>query len=131
MPGCHVQPEQMFNLIWGYNAIYKERISNTNANAGANFLYGTVVPTGQLWVGASLVGFNVNRSPTAISLGLYDGTTWYNLTQRAGAGAGVTIEWTGLAPLAAGSRFFAYITGCAAGDDIYLDIVGYKMVLTQ
>jgi len=131
MTGCHVQPEQMFNLIWGYNAAYAERISNLAASLGANFLYGTVVPAGELWVAVSLVAFDTIHNPDLISLGVYDATTWFNLTQKAGPGIGATVEWTGIAPIPAGSKAFAYFTSCNAGDDIYLDIIGYKMKLTQ
>jgi len=131
MPGCHVQPEQMFNLIWGYNAPYAERVSNLNAGAGANFLLGTIVPTGEVWVACSLTAYDANNNPTAITLGLFDNVGSYDLTRRAGPGVNVTIEWNGLAVASAGGKFYAYITGCVAGDDIYLDIVGYKMKLSQ
>jgi len=131
MTGCHVQPEQMFDLIWGYNAGYAERVSNLNAANGGNILSSTIVPTGEVWVACSLVAFNDSRNPTTIFLGLDDRTTWYNLTRKAGAGVGLSTEWSGMAVAPAGSRFYAYITGCVAGDHIYLEIVGYKMKLTQ
>ena len=131
MAGCHVKPEQAFNLIFGYESQYFERVFDLNPGASTKFLYGTAVDPGEVWVITSMAAFNNTRDPATISVGVYDGATWMNATQQAGPGAGITISYQGQLPMKAGDKAFAYFTGGQAADDLYLDIIGYKMKLTQ
>ena len=130
MYGCHIQPEQMFNLIFGYNGTYIDQKSNLNASEGPNWLYGNVVPVGEVWVITVMRGINLNRT-TEILLGSYDGTTISAVQDCVQPSTSASVVWSGMMVLPAGYRTIAGFVSCQAGDDIYFDIHGYKMKVSQ
>jgi hypothetical protein len=131
MTGCHVKPEQVFNLILGYNDDYLEQASNTNAAAGNNFLYGTVVPADEVWVVCGISGINVTRAITQISGGIYNGSTYHALFGANSPAASQIVYCPISLIVGPGNKVYAIYIGCTAGDDIYLNIAGYKVKLTQ
>ena len=131
MNGCHIKPEQFFNLIFGYYDRYWERQYTLSATAGTNFLAGTAVPAGEIWVVTSLRGVDVNTSPSSLTLQAYDGTTTIVLARKLSPGINTDVIWSGQAFLKAGDYIQARFDGCTLNDDIYLDIMGYKMKLVQ
>lgn len=131
MPGCHVQPDQQWNLIFGYNAPYLEQKINLAALAGDNFLVGTVVPAGEAWVVSGLSGINWTRVITRISGGIYDGAVYYSFFAKASPAIGEAVFCSVPLVVSAGNYVYCYYQGCTAGDDIYFNAAGYKMKLTQ
>lgn len=131
MAGCHVKPEQMFHLIWGYNEQYFERVLNETAALGTNVLLGKQVPENELWVVTAVSSYNADHKPDAVIIGILKDTTYNTLFSDAPSAANVTVAWSGLATMVKDDRAFGILTGCTANDDIALYIHGYKMKLTQ
>jgi len=131
MAGCHVQPEQMFNLIWGYNGQYLERVEVANATAGKNVLLGTEVPPGELWVVTGLVARDESNVVTSGAVGVYDGSEYVHAGYTADPARRVPITYSGLLPMVEGDKASATFWGCTLNDDLDLWIVGYKMKLAQ
>lgn len=115
------------NLILGYNDRYLEEVFDTNASAGSNFLNGSAVPSGEIWIVTILGARNLTRDPSVIYLGIYDGTARRYLGGKATPGTNIHFTMTGPFILKAGDYVTALIMGCGAGDDIYLEANGYKM----
>lgn len=131
MDGCHVKPEQIFNLIWGYNDQYFEVVSDLTADAGTNILLGTQVPDDELWVVTSVATYNNTNKPGASMVGVLKGGDYNVLNSDAPSAKSVAVTWSGLATMVKDDRAFAILTGCTANDDIYLYAHGYKMKLAQ
>jgi len=129
--GCHIKPEQFFNLIFGYYDRYVERIYEPNAVAGTNTLSGIVVPASEIWVVTNMFGLNFNTNPGVLVHEVYDGTTEYRLRRVVTPGANVSVEWYGHAFLKAGDRLRTIFTSCVLNDDLYAEYVGYKMKVSQ
>ena len=129
--GCHIKPEQFFNLIFGYNDRYAQQVSNLNASAGSNYLFGTTVPAGEIWVVGTMAASNVNTISSGISVGVYDGATYYTLTAKKSPAAAEWVPWSGIMVLKEGDRLFAWFGACAAGDDLFFNANGYKMKVAQ
>jgi len=115
------------NIPFGYNNRYWERQYTLNAAAGTNFLAGTAVPAGEIWVVTNLRGVNANTNVSALTLQAYDGSTTIVLANKLSPGINVDVIWSGQAFLKAGDYVQARFDSCVAGDDLYLDIMGYKM----
>lgn len=126
-----VQPEQMFNLIFGYNAQYLERAFTLNAGGANVFLFGAAVDPDEVWVVTAMGAFNNSRNPSSIALGVNDGSDYINVQYKTSPGTGGIVSYQGLLPMKQGDKAFAYFKGCVSTDDLYLDLVGYKMKLTQ
>ena len=131
MSGCHVQPEQMFNLIFGYNDQYAEVVSSTNAVVGTNELLGTVVPSGEVWVVTAALAFDVQTAASAICIGLYDGSEYYYAIREKSPAAASPVNLVSTYVMKPGDKALGRFFGCVAGDDIYAHFLGYKMKLSQ
>lgn len=115
------------NLIFGYNAQYLDKAYNLSAGAGDNYLYLTIVPAGEVWVVTSIAGKDNTNNPTRIILGIYDGTSYYELKEGVTPGAGIAVSLNVPTYLKAGDKVFTLISGCVLNDDIFLTANGYKM----
>jgi hypothetical protein len=129
--GCHIQPEQFFNLIFGYHDAYGERARERDASAGDNVLEGTHVPAGEVWIVTSLLGYAGNTVITKLSIGIYDGTTYKNVAIKPSPAINVGVQTQGFWPMKEGDRIFGYFSGCGASEDIIIEAIGYKMKLSQ
>ena len=130
MTGCHVQPEQMCNLIFGYNSGYYEYLTDVSAPAGTIFKYGTIVPDGEAWVVQSVAGCNVNRQAVVI-LCVNSGANYVVLADVLTPAANRYGVWTGSFVMGPGARFCVIFFGTILNDDVYWAAGGYKMVLSQ
>jgi len=115
------------HLLFGFGGIVEESLSYTNLDAGSNWLYGTYVPAGELWIIQNAM----------IS---YQGTapTWLEIL-AAGLGGTITLlavdspavnrgyPWGGNCILQEGDQMAGKVSGATAGDNMYLRYAGYKM----
>jgi len=115
------------NTLLGYNDRYSERTSNLNASAGTNVLSATAVPSGEVWIIQSAGAFNINTNPTTINVSVFDGAVDGTIASQASPGINVRVLGTGAFLMKEGDYVRAIFEGCVAGDDIYLDVWGYKM----
>lgn len=125
--GCHIKPEQFFNLIFGYYDRYIERKSTTTATAGTNTFSATAVPAGEVWVVTSVRAVNINTNNSEVEFGIYDGTSRKGFYRTLLPGANKDMMWNGHVYLKEADYIQAIFYGCTLNDDIYVDIFGYKM----
>jgi hypothetical protein len=131
MNGCHVQPEQFFNLIFGYHDRYVDMASENVPVAGTRALFGTAVPSDEVWVVTCAVAFNATRATSFIDLGVAVGAAHYVGGRVQAGGAGVSPVLAGPMVMKNGDKLVTDIGGCLVGDWIYLFGLGYKMKITQ
>ena len=118
-------------LLIGYSEKYDERKSNTSAAAGTNSLVGTAVPAGEVWVVQGLGAVNINTACSKIHIRVDNGSTYCILVEDASPVAGNSVLWSGSILLAEGDKVTATFYTCVLNDDIYLDIWGFKMSITE
>jgi len=114
-------------LLWGYTGTVQEVVSNEDAAAGLNSLFGTVVPAGEVHVIQNLVAYNIVSGITQIAVGAYKSSLAVYAFSEYATTAGKVYTWTGNMVLKAGDRIFAQFFGCTAGDSIWITLDGYKM----
>jgi hypothetical protein len=121
----------MFNLIWGYNAIWFDKISHV-ATGGDGTQNSSTVPTGEVWVLTHNAMSNTTRA----------GTNYYWALMNAGGlidrylvelavARYIPSRWDGFLALQAGEYASLYYSGSAANDEFYGAFRGYKMKLSQ
>jgi hypothetical protein len=130
MGGCHVKPEQIFNLIFGYSDHYAEWTRDNNMPAGFKRETGLVVPAGEIWV-LNNVGAQNQQRAGDITLGINDGTNNYSLTRGTASGGAGPVSWNGQLVLPAGWSVSWDFNNTVLNDDCIWWAVGYKMVLSQ
>jgi len=131
MSGCHVQPEQMFNLIFGYKDRYAEKIDWTMAGASETKST-TAVPAGEIWILNSLSIRNINGAATNFTVFLAVAAVEYvTCAWASGYVAYQTLYWNGSIVLKEGDNVRFLVTAAAAGENIEARIWGYKMKLSQ
>lgn len=129
--GCHVKPEQMFNLIFSYYDQYLELLETDDAPAGAFALSGTAVPADEVWVVRFVTARNKITNPSQIRIGILEGATLYPFVEAVAPGANIFVELNGMLVLKEADKVRARFGGCVLGDDLEVNISGYKMKLTQ
>jgi hypothetical protein len=130
MNGCHIKPEQFFNLIFGYNAIYAESGSDLNPGAGTVVQTMSAVPAGEIWILQQVSLRNTARGARMIAH-VYNGTTEWDLIDQTTGAAGVRAIWTGAVVMQAGDYIRLAFYATTAGDDLYWQARGYKMKVSQ
>ena len=114
-------------IVWGYSDRYAEYLSTNDATAGNNYLTGTLVPVGEVWVVTNLLLLNVGSATVATQGELYDGTTGFIVHRVSAPASGAIIEWQGQVYLKAGDRMRATFYSCSLGDNLRATFLGYKM----
>lgn len=124
--GCHVQPEQFFNLIFGYNDRYVESESDLNAGAGTVEKSLSAVPAGEIWVLQAAHGLNSKRA-AGVVIRVTDGTDFADLTTGLTPASVSRVCWSGEVVMKEGDYVHFFFLGTIAGDDLYWNAWGYKM----
>lgn len=130
MGGCHVQPEQMFNLIFGYNSGYIEEGFDLSAPAGTVTKDLSTVPSGEVWVICAARAINNSRLARCVIV-VHDAAGNYTLQDQTTTASQNSVVWSGALPVAAGSNMRFYFQGTTLNDDLYYSALGYKMKLSQ
>lgn len=130
MSGCHVQPEQAFNLIWGYNDRYFEYGYELNPAAADYTVTLTAVPAGEIWI---LQGVSAHDATTAKRIVIFvsDGTTFMAIVDTTQDIVGRRVLTRGEWVLKEGDKVRIVFVSVTLGDDLYWQVWGYKMVLSQ
>lgn len=116
-------------LLWGYTDRYAERVSDLNADAGQNSLDGTVVPAGEVWMVEVISAQNATTSISAIILQVTDGSAYAEMARNNSPASGNNVNWYGRVTMKEGDKVHIIFDGCISGDDLYLDVWGYKMAV--
>jgi len=131
MAGCHVQPEQMFNLIFGYNAQYAEYVSTITGAAPDRWVYLSEVPVGEVWVVTNISASDVTAAPSSIQLYVYDGAGYFSLAEDTSPVRAAMTVAQGWFVMKFGDRIAIRYRGVVAGHSTYGTALGFKMKLTQ
>lgn len=114
-------------LLWGYSDRYAERVSNLNADAGGNILASTVVPAGEVWVIEVISAQDATNNPTSVILQVTDGSAYPEMARNNSPTSGNNTNWYGRVTLKESDKVSVTINGCTAGDDLYMEVWGFKM----
>jgi len=128
--GCHIKPEQFFNLIFGYYDRYAAQGSDLNPGAGPLTKTLPAVPAGEIWVVQMISASNQSRACTMM-LGANLGGIDVWAYRFVGGAAGDWAVWSGQIVLKQDDYIEVYFANNQAGDDLYWRAAGYKMKLSQ
>ena len=117
-------------LVFGYYEQYLEQVTNLNASTGDNWLNGSVVPAGEIWVVTAATASNEDAACARIQMFIYDGAKHYAMGSVTNPVADQSLVFAGQVILNPGNRFVVRMRGVTAGNDLYFDINGYKMKVT-
>lgn len=131
MNGCHVKPEQFFNLIFGYYDRYAQDVSwILTAASGSKF--STPVPAGEVWVINTASMRNMTGAATDFNIRLYLGASMGpTIAQASGVAQYVPMYWNGQIVLKEGDKVYFGVDSGAIGESIWAHVWGYKMKLSQ
>ena len=117
-------------LVFGYCDSIGGRVHVESATSGTNILSSPLVPTGTVCVVQGILVMNVNTA-TQCNILLVAGGVGYTLTERVTLAPSTWYHFA-INPtiMKAGDYLRAYFINCQAGDDLYMDINGYKMKVT-
>lgn len=113
------------NLIFGIYSKYAEETSNLNPAAGTIVLNLSAVPVNEIWVVTHVAAANVTSNIPEFSLIAYIDANNYMLRQVKTPVGWYT--WDGWVCLKSNDSIRAVFIGVNAGDDLYLQALGYKM----
>lgn len=131
MPGgCHVQPEQMFNLIFGYAGQVLEATSAVGAGANKS-TYSTAVPADEVHVITNVAARHDDGDNRTLMLRVWDGADYYHIARLGNVPKTDVLDRQGMWILVEGDMIEARALSLGAGDNVYVEINGYKMILTQ
>lgn len=118
-------------LRLGYSGDKTEKISDTNADAGTNYLNGATVPAGEIWVLEMACGYNLTKTGVRVDVYAYiNSIEIYLLSAFLSANGEIPI-WTGALTLSEGDRVYGQFFSCDAGDDIYLHYHARRIDIDQ
>lgn len=118
-------------LLWGYSESLEEERVDTNASVTSDFLIGTVVPAGEVWIIDAVCAVDVTTNITLIRFAVDTAIGGVFFHAAAPGAADEYVYWDGHLTLAEGKKIIAFFSGTVAGDDIYLRYSGYKMLITE
>lgn len=130
MSGCHVQPEQMFNLVFGYAGQILEADYVTTSN-GTTSVLSTAVPPDEIHIVTQITVYHNDTVARTIRLLLEEGGGDCVLARVDGVDNLVTVDRQGWWVLVEGDQIEGRAISLASGKRVYLTISGYKMILSQ
>jgi len=114
-------------LIWSYADAYLESVYNLDASAGDNVLTLSSVPSGEVWVIQTAFAVNVVTTIPYMRIYVVLDSFVMIIAESWSPTANHRLFWSGQITLKEGASIKALYSSCAAGDDIYLGAMGYKM----
>lgn len=130
MAGCHLKPEQLFSLLFGYSEEWLENDFVTGA-ATPGDVYLTAVPAGEIWVVTHAMCRHTDPAARTIAAGIYDGANPSYFFQGVGVAAQVYVESPVWWVLPAGYQVTATANTLAAARRLYVYVTGFKQIISQ
>jgi len=118
-------------LVWGYSDVYREHIEDLNADVTYDSLSGSAVPAGEIWVVNAIMAVDLTSAITRISIYITGGGTTTDLNQVSAPTVNEPTTFSGHAVMKEDEYVGAYFDGTVAGDDIFLNVRGYKMKVSE
>ena len=94
---------------------------------GSTTLDSSAVPAGKMWVITAISAHNLDADMTRLELGRLTDETNYRLKLKKDPIQYDGIDWQGSVVLKAGDKIRSIHTGGAAGNNIWLYIIGYEI----
>lgn len=115
--------------LWGYSDAWGEQVKILSATAGDNVLATAPVPAGQVQVCTHVEACDNAHVMGRTFIFLSTGAVWMILTVVPAPPANTPLLWDGQVYLKEGWMIGCYYSACTAGDGLYLNVLGYKMLL--
>jgi len=131
MAGCHVQPEQMLQLIWGYNAVVGQSVAKLSTGGVTTDCVSAAVATDEAWVVQITTSRHTDPAARRLQLFVNRGGTIITLLDKTGVVVTESINLNSSFTMVAGDTLTARGVNLVNGCTLYLDYVGYKMKLSQ
>ena len=131
MNGCHIKPEQFFNLIFGYYDRYSEQTSKTSTGEATTWAYSSAVPSGEVWVIEAVECYHDDPTARKSTIRAYDGTYYIIFAINIALGQYVNLIWSGRVTLKAGDKIAIGVDSLTTGKGVIGQIWGHKMKLAQ
>ena len=129
--GCHIKPEQFFNLIFGYNDTLHDKKTVTSTGTSAT-MDSSAVPAGEIWIVRQVSGGSGSRQATLLDCQIYEAaTTLHGLGAVQPVGTSWTLCRETEVILKATDQIRGIFYGVANGDSVSMTIHGYKMKVSQ
>ena len=116
-------------LLFGYGEIYRERIEDLNADVTFDSLSGSVVPEGEIWIVNTVLATDIVSNLARISIYITGDGVTTDLDQVVSPVKFTPAKFSGHAVMVEDEFVGAYFEGTVAGDDIFLSVRGYKMLI--
>lgn len=129
--GCHVKPEQIFSLIFGYSDRWTDWLGGTQSGAGNYVAYTTAPGSDEIFVVHVVFIRNTSGARGQAFIEARDGVETYVLNWDAGLARYETMLYSGSLVLKGGDQIRVRMNDCLDGDVISAGAWGYKMTLTQ
>lgn len=118
-------------MVWGYSGQYRQRVEETDATE-TDSLSGSTVDAGEIWIVNSICVYNITSAMTRVQVTIgHSGGVFTRLDTKITLAQHEPLAITGHFVLIEDDYVYADLYGCTAGDDIYLEIVGYKMLIAE
>lgn len=114
-------------VLWGYSDRWSEAQVSLSGTAGIRTLNFTSVAAGEVWVVLAVDAYNLQTDPSAIQFQVSAGGITIRIKRVLTPGIATAIMWTGWLTLKQDDVFKARFEGCLSSDDLYANILGYKM----
>lgn len=131
MGGCHLDPNQWWNLVFGYNNRWVEDLGGTQSGAGAYNKASIAVPAGYIYVAQFVFARNTTGARGRATLFAYDAVDEYIFNSVAAPATNEPVTWNGGLVLKAGDTIGVRQISCLNGDVIQAGVWGYMMKLSQ
>ncbi len=114
-------PDQLL----GYSNTYRETVSDLSADAGANTLQSSAVPSGKLHIITAITAFDVYNGVTSIDLSVRGIGSSVTVARDAPVAADQSVAYSGYLVMRYPEFIAATFAGVTAADRIYLQIAGH------
>ncbi len=115
------------NFSFGYYDRYCENANQVKDSAGWTYVYGTAVPSGEIWVVTGMYVLHNDTVAREIACGFYDASYHYETNWSTSSAPLARVRWDGTIVLKAGDKVFGGAVALADGKIIQIQAWGYKM----
>lgn len=131
LTGLYSGAQQRAPIPFGPSASLIKRYSNLSLAAGTNTLDSDAVPVGELWILTLYTMLYQGTPPTWMVAKLVSGADDPNILRVFAPASLGTYGGSVNLIMQPGDKFRVTVAGATANDDLYLDLMGYKMDIDQ
>jgi len=114
-------------LLFGFGGVVEEGLLDDNLDSGTNYLAGSVVPAGEIWIVQNASIQYVGTAPDELHIRVAGLADLIRLFYEGSPASGAWYCWGGTCIIQEGDWLVAQVVGATAGDTLYFRYAGYKM----